>query len=108
MCFNKEKLFERFGNDEEMVKIVLDSFFEEAPELIEKLTNAVGQKNIEEIKLNSHALKGSAANVNADLLRDEVLELETAAKEGLLDSFTVIIKKINKEYSAFVEAVKHD
>ncbi len=108
MCFNKEKLFERFGNDEEMIKIILESFFEEAPELIEKLANAVGKKNIEEIKLNAHALKGSAANVNADLLRDEVLELETAAKEGLLDSFAVKINKINKEYNAFIEAVNHD
>ncbi len=108
MCFNKAKLFERFGNDEEMIKIVLDSFFEEAPELIEKLGNAVNIKNIEETRLNSHALKGSAANVNADLLRDEVLELETAAKEGLLDSFAVKFKKINKEYNAFVKAVNND
>ena len=108
MCFNKAKLFERFGNDEEMIKIVLDSFFEEAPELIAKLGNAVNEKDIEETRLNSHALKGSAANVNADLLKDEVLELETAAKEGLLDSFAVKINKINKEYSAFIKAVNHD
>ncbi len=106
MCFNKEELFERFGNDGEMIKIVLDSFLEEAPELINKIENSVNQNDIEGIKLNCHALKGSAANVNADMLKAAALELETEAKAGLNDTFVLRLKKINNEYNAFLKAVK--
>jgi len=35
LCFNREKLWERFGGDEEIIKDILDSFFEEVPEYLE-------------------------------------------------------------------------
>jgi len=105
-CFNKEELFERFGKDEEMIQLVLDSFFEEAPELIKKIEKAVQSNNIEETRLSCHALKGSAANVNADLLKNAALELETLANEEQFDSFTQTFKQIQNEYNAFVKAAK--
>ncbi|MCP4673751.1 MAG: response regulator, partial [Desulfobacula sp.] len=108
LCFNKEKLFERFGDDGEMIKIVMDSFLEEAPELINKIDNAVNKHDVEETKLNCHALKGSAANVNADILQVAVLELETEAKTGLYDNFELKLNKIHDEYNAFLKALKDD
>jgi len=109
MCFNKDKLIERFENDEEMIKIVLDSFVEEAAELMEKLEGSVNQNDIEETRLNSHALKGSAANVNADLLRYAALELENMAKTDQSDLFELKFKDIINEYNSFTKAVKnHD
>ena len=104
-CFNREELSERFGNDEEMIQIILDSFLEEAAELMEKLENSVNQQDIEETRLNSHALKGSAANVSADLLRFAALELENKAKEDQTDSFALKFKTITTEYNTFIKAI---
>jgi two-component system, sensor histidine kinase and response regulator len=106
MCFNKQQLLERFGKDEEMVNIILDLFFEEAPQLLEKITKAIDRKDIEETRLNAHALKGTAANVNADILQAAALELETSAKTGYSDSLPTGLEKIKKEYNAFKKAVK--
>jgi signal transduction histidine kinase/DNA-binding response OmpR family regulator/HPt (histidine-containing phosphotransfer) domain-containing protein len=106
MCFNKDKLFERFGGDEEIIEVVLDSFLEEAPELIEKIGRAIHEKDVEGVKLSSHALKGSAANVNADLLRNAVLDLETQAKIQNSDSFASQFKVIQNEYSKFIRKAK--
>jgi signal transduction histidine kinase/CheY-like chemotaxis protein len=106
MPFNKKKLLERFGQDEELIEIVLDSFLSEALQLLEKLENAINKNDFEEIRSNAHALKGSAANVNADLLKLAALELETEAKAGQSDSFSLKFKNINEEYNAFSKAVK--
>ena len=106
MNFNKKELSERFGQDKELIKIVLDSFLSEAPPLLEKLENAINKNDIEEIRSSAHALKGSAANVNADLLKLAALELETEAKTGQSDSFLLKFENINEEYNAFTKAVK--
>ena len=106
MCFNKDKLFERFGGDEEIIEVVLDSFFEEAPELIEKIRDAIDGNDVEEVRLNSHALKGSAANVNADLLRKAVLDMETRAKTQNSDSFVLKFEIIQNEYNKFIREAK--
>jgi two-component system sensor histidine kinase/response regulator len=106
MRFNKKELSKRFGQDEELIEIVLDSFLSEVPQLLEKLENAINKNDIEEIRLNAHALKGSAANVNADFLKLAALELETEAKTGQSDSLLLKFENINEEYKAFTKAVK--
>ena len=100
-CFNKTKLFERFGNDEELIRVVLDAFFQEAPELIENIKTAIGKKDAQLIKSYAHALKGSAANVNADILKETAWCMEQDANQGELDSVSLILSDIEKEYSAF-------
>ncbi|MCF6249578.1 MAG: response regulator, partial [Desulfobacula sp.] len=106
--FNKEKLFERFGQDLEIVEVVLDSYFEEAPEVIEGISRAICDNDMEEVRRNSHALKGSSANVNADLLRNAALELETLAKEEKPDEFGQVFEKIQAEYKVFIRNAKFE
>jgi signal transduction histidine kinase/CheY-like chemotaxis protein len=106
LCFNKNKLFERFGGDQELIEVVLDSFFQEAPELIEKIKHAIDKNDPEGIRSNSHALKGSAANVNADLLKNAALDMETDAKNHQSDSFALRFETIQNEYDKFIRKAK--
>ncbi|WP_175530323.1 response regulator [Desulfobacula phenolica] len=106
MCFNKDKLFERFGGDEEIIEVVLDSFLQEAPELIDAIDYAIDKNDAEGVRLNSHALKGSAANVNADLLRNAALDMEAHAKIEKFNSFALTFEAIQNEYKKFVRKAK--
>ncbi|WP_051012335.1 response regulator [Desulfobacula toluolica] len=106
MCFNKDKLSERFGGDEEIIKVVLDSFLQEAPELIDAIDDAIDQNYAEGVRLNSHALKGSAANVNADLLRNAALDMETHAKVENFNAFALTFEAIQNEYKKFIRKTK--
>ncbi len=106
ICFNKDKLFERFGDDEEIIEVVLDAFFQEAPELLEKISNAINENDTEDVRSNLHALKGSAANVNADLLRSAALDMETDAKAQNSDSFVSKFEAVQNEYNKFVREAK--
>lgn len=100
-CFNKTKLYERFGDDEELIRIVLDAFVQEVPELIENMKTAIGQEEAETVRSYAHALKGSAANVNADILKEIALRLEQDATRGDLSSSLRMLSDVEKAFAAF-------
>ncbi|MBU3952904.1 MAG: response regulator [Proteobacteria bacterium] len=100
-CFNKAKLFERFGNDEELIRAVLEAFFQEAPELIDSMQKAIDQENTEQVRFNAHSLKGSAANVNADILRQTAFCMEQAASQGDPASLSQLFPDIERAFDAF-------
>jgi signal transduction histidine kinase/CheY-like chemotaxis protein len=106
LCFNREKLRERFGGDEETVKDILDSFFQEAPEFLDKIKEAIHNQDMEDIESLSHALKGTAANVNAEALRKAALELEIQAKKDNPEIFIEQYKIIMNEYQRFMREAK--
>ena len=106
LCYDREKLLERFGGDSETVEIILDSFFQEAPEFFEKIGNAIDNKDMEDVRSNSHALKGAAANVNAEVLKKAALEMETHAKNGNPDSFVENYQRLQNEYKKFIREAK--
>lgn len=101
-CFDKDKLFERFGGDEELMTVILDSFAEEAPELIEQAQTAVAEGDSEMMRSRAHALKGTAANVNAERLRQAALDLENHAKRDDKDRFSDTLKHAQTEYERFI------
>ncbi len=105
-CFNKTRLFERFGNDEELIRMILDAFLQEAPELIENMKAAIDQKNFELVRSHAHALKGSAGNVNADILKQIALGMEQGADQGNLESLSKNLYDIEKEFSVFTREAK--
>ena len=61
---------------------------------------------MEDIRSNSHALKGAAANVNAELLRQAAMEMETLAKNGILESFVTQFQILQEEYQRFMREAK--
>ncbi|MBU1195246.1 MAG: response regulator [Proteobacteria bacterium] len=103
--FDREKLSERFGNDQELIEAVLEAFFLEAPELIDHIQTAVQNNDIETVRLKAHALKGSSANINAELLRQAALELETEAKNQKTELFAQRCAQLQDEYEKFLEDV---
>jgi two-component system sensor histidine kinase/response regulator len=104
-CFNKAQLYERFGNDEELIQVVLDAFLEEAPELIGNIKIAIDKEDAELIRSHAHALKGSAGNVNADILKEMAWCMEQEAKQGKLVSISRIFPDIEREFYAFEQEV---
>ena len=87
--FNRAGFLERFGNDEELAAEVLESFFQEVEELVDNLISAVQQDPLDllSVKACAHALKGAAANVNAEQLALAALDIETrSGNDELLDT----------------------
>ncbi|MCG8632848.1 MAG: response regulator [Desulfobacterales bacterium] len=99
--FDREKCNERFGNDDELIQVVLDSFMQETPDLINNLTTAVRDQDADNIRSCAHALKGSAANVNAEQLKETAFSLEKMADQGNLESAGQMLATIENQLNAF-------
>lgn len=82
--FDRTGFLERFDNDKELAAEVLASFFQEVEGLVDNLVTAVKKEpfDFEYIKACAHALKGAAANVNAEQFRLAAFHIESRAAEG--------------------------
>jgi PAS domain S-box-containing protein len=82
---DKEALSEKIGLPVKMIDRLVDSFLEDTPSVLEKLEDAVRNKDIANIELYSHSIKGSAANMNLEIMQDTAKEMEFAAKDKKSD-----------------------
>ena len=82
---NKTEVLSRIDGDEELLEELWKLFREDAPHQREKLKVALDSCNLVLVEQHAHTLKGAAANVGAELVRAEALEMEHAARKGNLD-----------------------
>ena len=75
-------LINEFGMVREDVSEIFDIFFEETQGSIEDLNNCISDSNFEKIVAASHAIKGSAANINAVYISECAMHIEQAAKNN--------------------------
>ncbi len=78
-CFLEMK--EMFNLPDEMFFELHDAFFEIASHQIDLLRTALLQKNLEQLILHSHTLKGSAASLRHMSISRMASEIEKNAKE---------------------------
>jgi HPt (histidine-containing phosphotransfer) domain-containing protein len=74
-----QKLRTRCLDDDEFVGQMLKIFSEVAPRTFESLRDAVSSGDLPAARRHAHTLKGSAANLSAELLRIAAAEAETQA-----------------------------
>ena len=106
LCFNRQMLAQRFGGDQEMMDLVVDAFLEEAVELLDSIDNAITKDRHETVRTSAHALKGAAANVNADMLSKAALALETLARNDQALGYSEALSVVKKEYDNFKQEVQ--
>ncbi|MFA6009741.1 MAG: response regulator [Desulfobacteraceae bacterium] len=103
--FDEDDMLSRFGGDRELVEIVLDSFLKESPDVIKKLKEAVTTEDLEAVKSNSHALKGSSANVNAWLINRSAIAIEQSAKENDKIQLPALLHVLEMEFEKFTKEI---
>ena len=92
------ELIRRMGNDEDLIKDVVEAWLMDNPGLLAALAEAVKVKNAEKIDSLAHAIKGSAATISANRLSEAALPLEIAGKEGKLESAEAFFANTQKEF----------
>ncbi|PIE64309.1 MAG: hypothetical protein CSA26_08670 [Desulfobacterales bacterium] len=77
----REHLMTNFALDDKSASHVLESFFQALEENLEQINNAIRAGNRDDIRLLSHKIKGSLANLNLE----ELAELARDMEENALD-----------------------
>ncbi len=80
--FDRPDFLARLGDDEELLREVVELFLEDAPQQLESIARAVAAGNAADIAPSAHQLKGAAANISARRAAEAASRLETAAKSG--------------------------
>ena len=99
--FAKSEFLERLGGDEKLCKELLKIFIQTFPVHLKGLKAALEQNDAGQIRFEAHTLKGMAANISANNLRDVFFEIETAGKQGQMEAAHSYINRLKTELAKF-------
>jgi CheY-like chemotaxis protein len=98
MIFNKSKLLERVGGDEDICLEILSTFLTDLPSRLEAMEDAYNRENMEVLKREAHTIKGAAGNISAILLQKSAAKLEAAVTSGNRDLLLQYMDDVRIEF----------
>ncbi|WP_156492265.1 response regulator, partial [Oleiphilus sp. HI0080] len=95
--WDKAAALERTIGREDLLCRVIDAYLADTPPHVEQLSNAVEDKDMEQISYLAHTIKGASLNISAAQVSKLAQQLETDAKEGRSDRFSSILPQLQQE-----------
>ncbi|MEL6402632.1 MAG: response regulator [Cyanobacteria bacterium J06626_4] len=95
-----------YGFDAETLAVLLDSFLETAPGLLNSIQTAIAEDDPQQLDFAAHTLKSSSATLGAIRLSELCKQLEIWGKAGTTAPATNESEKLNDLYVRSVEALK--
>lgn len=97
-CLDPEGTLEMLDNDVALLNEIYTIFFNESPDIVLKLSDAIYQKNMDGIFFAAHNLKGAADRIGAPGLRDLAETLGIKTKNGKNEDIPELFDALSKEY----------
>jgi len=91
-------LLDRLDGNEDLVREIIEVFLKDIPLQMEKLKEDLQNGDTAVIQRQAHTIKGAAANINAELLRQAAWEVEMAAKEGNREKARTLVPTLKKRF----------
>ncbi len=95
--FDRAAMMARLMDDEELARIVVDGFLEDAPRQIEALRDYLGVADLEGTLRQAHTIRGASATVGGEAMRAVALEMETAARAGDFEAVAAHLPDLESE-----------
>ena len=93
------ELFASVGGDTAFLGELIDTYFNDATELLATMHRALPDGKAEEFRRAAHSLKSNSANLGAMRLSALAKELEMMGKAGVLDGAADKIAQAESEYA---------
>jgi HPt (histidine-containing phosphotransfer) domain-containing protein len=94
MEFDQEDLLERLSGNEELAARIVSRFLDAMPQQLSTLVEAVSAGDAQAVRQRGHAIKGAAANVGGQQIRQLASKLEQLGTDGNLDSAAEVLREI--------------
>ena len=91
---------------EDFISELVETFFEEAPELIEAMRQASADGDADLFRRSGHSLKSNSATFGAARLAALSRELEYMGRDGQLEGAEAKLDGLETEYQRTVDALK--
>jgi HPt (histidine-containing phosphotransfer) domain-containing protein len=92
--------------DKAFVGELIDTFLEDAPQLLSALGAAIGSGDAEAFRRSAHSLKSNGASLGAMSLSASARELEMMGKEGDLQGAQPKLENLQSEFEQVRQALK--
>jgi len=97
--WDRDAMLERLMGDRELSFSILEGFMADIPVQMNRLKELLEQGNAAEVERRAHTIKGAAANVGGEELREISLKIEKAGRAGDLDA----ARKMHQDLTASLE-----
>ncbi len=97
-------LTELVGDD--FIGELVETFFEEAPELLTEIKRALDQGDAEAFRRASHSLKSNGESFGATRLANLARELEALGRDGRLEEARPKVPQLESAYEETVQALR--
>ncbi len=95
--FDRQSLMALVGDDAEIANEILNGFVDELPGMIASIKAGLQKKDITAARRNTHALKGSSANIRAKALEQVARQIETALKGEDFDTARTLALRLDEQ-----------
>ncbi len=93
-----DMLLEVVGGERELLEELIDSFLEEAPPLLAKMSAALATDDSNTLRLTAHTLKSSGNDFGATRFAQLCQQLEDLGQNGRVDGSELLVEQIALEY----------
>jgi HPt (histidine-containing phosphotransfer) domain-containing protein len=100
-----EQILDRLGEDEKLLREVIQIFVDEAPKHLDTLS-ALGQGDAEALEKITHSMKGELAYLGISEVSQKARELEELGRKHDLEQASRIFPSFEAEVSAIVAAIR--
>jgi PAS domain S-box-containing protein len=108
LVFDADSLLMRLMGDRQLATAILQGFIEDFPARLNGLREQLLTANRSGVRLQAHALKGSAATVSADSLSACALKIERAASAGEIDRPDEFLPQVIVEFEQFRKVLEDE
>jgi len=98
--FNQGAFATRVEGDEELMRELLEIFLEQAPQQITEMHLAVKSQDAGRLQGQAHSLKGAAASISAEALKEVASLLEQVGKSQNLTQATTLLVQLGEQFEA--------
>jgi PAS domain S-box-containing protein len=104
--WDRQKMLERLLDDEDLAKMIQDSFLGDIPQQIQTLKAFLASGDVSGIELQAHSIKGASANVGAERLQSVAFEMEKAAIAKDLTVVDSFMHELESQFDRLKEAMQ--
>ena len=105
--FDEIGLMQRVGGDPSLALEVINAYFDDQPERLRELSNALALGDLTQVRRAAHAIKGSSATVGAPAVAAAARALEELAIQGQVPLLELAWRRL-QEASTDLEASLRD
>jgi PAS domain S-box-containing protein len=107
LIFDREALFERIMDDEDLARRLIAIFLKDMPKHVYELRKTIEKGEVSGVSAYAHKIKGASANLGGMALSDVASRMEKAGNIGKLEDIAAIMPELEKQYDLLAEQLQN-